>query len=78
MYVNLGVEAPIRVSYHFAIFGGCWSTASGNVKYYICHMTRKKHLIEGSCDMSGSSSYYFTILASLVVIGIVVTELHFF
>ena len=77
MYVNLGVEAPIRVSYHFAMFGGSWSTASGNVKYYICHMTRKKQLIEGSCNMSGSSSYYVTTLASLVVIGIVVIELHF-
>ena len=68
-------EMPFTVSYHPAIFGGHWSSASGDMKYSIGHMTSKNNVIEGSCNfMSESSSFYATTLSSLVAIGIVIVE----
>ena len=48
----------IIVSHYFA-FGGDWSSASGDIKYLICHLASQNHVIEGpSSFMSGSSSWY--------------------
>ena len=44
------------VSHHFAMFGGYWSSAGGDIKYLICHVTSQKHVVEGSCNfMFGGS-----------------------
>ena len=54
------------VNHHFAIFGGHWSSANGDVKYLICHVTSQNHVIGGSSNfMSWTSSWYVTILPSL-------------
>ena len=29
---------------HLAMFGGNWSSASGDIKYLICHMNSQNHL----------------------------------
>ena len=54
------------VTHHFAMFGGHWSSANGDVKYLICHVTSQNHVIGGSSNfMSWTSSWYVTILPSL-------------
>ena len=74
-YVNLWVKL-ITVSQHLAMFGGHWSSASRDIKYLICHMNLQNHVIEGSSNfMSGSSSWYISILPSVVALRIVVVEM---
>ena len=34
-------------SHHLAMFCDHWSTANGDIKYLLCHMTSQKHVIEG-------------------------------
>ena len=64
------------VSHHLAMFGDHWSSASGNIKYLIFHVTSQNHLIEGSCKfMNETSLLYVTTMPSLVTIGIVVIEI---
>ena len=61
------------------MFGSHWSSASGNLKYLIYHVTLQVHAIEGSGGfLSGSSLYYVTNRRSLVVIGIMVVEMFLF
>ena len=56
-----------------------WSTAIGDIKYLICHMTSQKHMTEGSSNvMSGSSSFYFTTSPSFVAMSIAVVEIQCF
>ena len=65
---------------HLATFVGHWSSAKGDMKYLIYHVTSQNHVIEGSTNfMSCSSSWYVivTTLFSLVVIGIVVIVVYF-
>ena len=63
-------------SHHLAMFGGHWSSASGDIKYLICHVTSQNHVIERSSNfMSESSSWHVTTLPSLVPIGIVAVEM---
>ena len=63
------------VSHHLAMFCDHWSSASGNIKYLIFHVTSQNHLIEGSCKfMKETSLLYVTAMPSLVAIGIVVIE----
>ena len=64
------------VTHHFAMFGGHWSSANGDVKYLICHVTSQNHVIGGSSNfMSWTSSWYVTNLPSLAARGIVVIEM---
>ena len=64
------------VSHHLAMFGGHWSSASGDVKYLTCHVTLQNYVIEGSVNfVSGSSSWYITTLPSLVATGIVAVQI---
>ena len=44
--MNLWAEAP-TVSYDNAMFGGYWSSASGDIRYLICHVTSQNHVIKG-------------------------------
>ena len=45
------------VSYHLAMFGGHWSSASGDLKYLTYHVTLQIRVIKGSSNvMIGSSS----------------------
>ena len=37
-------------SHCFAMFRGYWSSASGDIKYLICHVISQKHVIEGSSN----------------------------
>ena len=63
------------VSHLLAMFGDHWSSASGNIKYLVFHVTSQNHLIEGSCKfMIETSLLYVTVMSSLMAIGIVVTE----
>ena len=59
------------------MFGGHWSSASGDIKYLTCHMTlQNNHLVERSRNfMSGSSSFYVANLQGLVAVGIVAAEI---
>ena len=58
------------------MFGSHWSSASGDIKYLICHVNLQNHVIEGLCDLlSGCSSWCVTNLSSLVAKGIVVVEI---
>ena len=52
------------------MFGGHWSSASGDIKYLTCHVTLQNHVIEGS------SNFYKW--PSLVAIGIVIVEINVF
>ena len=61
---------PVMVSHHLAMFGGHWSSASGDIKYLTCHVTLQNHVIEGS------SNFYKW--PSLVAIGIVIVEINVF
>ena len=63
------------MSHH--LFGGHWSSASGDIKYLTCHVSLQNHVIEGSSNfLSGSFSWYITTaLSSLVLIGIAVVEM---
>ena len=47
VYVNSWWK-PLTVSFHLAMFGGHCSSASGNIKYFICHVTSQNDVIEGS------------------------------
>ena len=61
------------VSCHLAMFGGHWSSASGNIKHLNCYMTSQNYVAEESCNfMSESFLLCVTTLSSLVVIDIVV------
>ena len=63
-------------SHHLATFGDHWSSASGNIKYLIFHVTSQNHLIEGSCKfLNETSLLYVTAMPSLVAIVIVVIEI---
>ena len=70
----------LMVSHHLAMFGGHWSSASGDIKYLKYHVTLQNHVIEGLSNvMSGNSSWYITTLPILVAIDIVVEiRFHFF
>ena len=58
------------------MFGGDWSSASADTKYLICKVISQNHVNEVSSNfMSGSSSWYVTILPSLMSIGIVLVEI---
>ena len=63
------------VSHHLTMHGGF--IATGNIEYWICHVTSQNHVIEGSSNfMSDSFSWYVTTtFPSLVAIGIVVVEM---
>ena len=37
----------------FPMSGGHWSSASGDVKFLMCHMISQDHVIEGSCVVTG-------------------------
>ena len=64
------------MSHNLAMFGGHWSSASGDIEYLKCHVILQNDVIEGSSNfMSGSSSWYVTTLPSLVSIGILVVEI---
>ena len=64
------------VSHHLAMFGDHWSSASGNIKYLIFHLTSKNHLIEGSCKfLNKTSLQYVTTVPNLVAVDIVVIEI---
>ena len=53
------------------MFGGQWSSASGDIKYLICHVISQNHVIEGLSNfLSWSSSWYVTTLPCLVAIGV--------
>ena len=54
------------------VIDGHWSNASGNAIYLVCHMTLQSHVLGGSNFISGSSSWYITILTSVVTMVIVV------
>ena len=59
------------VSYHLAMFGGKWSSASEDTKYLIGLLTSQNQVIERASNfMIESSSLYVTIVPSLVAIGI--------
>ena len=76
-YANLWFLASL--SYHLDMFGDHGSSASRDIKYFICHVTLQKHVIEGSCNfMNGSFSQYFTTLTSFVEIGIVAVAIQCF
>ena len=52
------------VSYHLAMFGGHWSSASGDIKYLTYHVTLQIRVIKGSSNvMIGSSSIAYHHLA---------------
>ena len=58
------------------MFGGYWSSASGDIKHFICYVITQNHMVEESyIFMSGSSSLDVTTLLSLVAIGIAVVEI---
>ena len=62
--------------HRYVMFGGHWSNAGGHMKRLIWHVAFHNQAIEGSSIfMSGSSSWYVTILPSLVAIGIAVVEI---
>ena len=70
---------PFTVSHHLPMFGGHWSSGTGDIKYWICHITLQNHVIEGSCNfMIRSSSWHITTLPTLVTIDIVVVEIKCF
>ena len=70
-YANQWVEIPG----HLGMFGGHWSSASGDKKYIICQVTSQKQVIEISGNfIGGSSSLYVTTLPSLVARGIVIVD----
>ena len=70
---------PFTLSYRLAMFGGHWSSVSGDIKYLICHVISQKHVIEGSSNfMSEASSWYIMTLPSLVATDIVVVEINCF
>ena len=67
------------VSYHLAMFGGHLSSAMGDMKYLLSHVTSQNHANKESDKfMCGSSSLHVTTLPSLVAVGIVVVELKCF
>ena len=66
----------LTVSHNLAMFGGYWFSASGDMKYLICHVISQNYVIEGSSNFTkGSSSLYISTLSSFVAIGIVLVEM---
>ena len=47
------------VSHHLAMFGDHWFSASGDMKYLICHMISQNHVIERASNFMSGSHYYF-------------------
>ena len=45
-YVNLWGK-PLTVIHNLAMFGGHWTSASGDIKYLKCRVTSENHVIEG-------------------------------
>ena len=43
------------ISHHLVMFGGDWSSLSEVVKYLVCHVTSRDHVIQGSCDFKGGA-----------------------
>ena len=71
-------EFILTLSYHLAMFCGHWSSASGDIKYLICHVTSQSHVIEGSSSsVSWNLSWYVNILPNMVAISILVVEICF-
>ena len=59
------------MSHHLAINGGDWSSASGDIKYLICHVSLQNHVINVSSNfMSGN----FMVCYQLAKFGIVVVR----
>ena len=57
------------VSHNLTVLEGHWSSASEYIKYLICHVTSKNHVIVGSNNfMSGSSSWYITNLVAIYIV----------
>ena len=55
------------------------SFASEDLKYFICHVTSKDHLIEGLYEFTGwSSSQYVTTQTNLMTVNIVIVETCFY
>ena len=55
---------PVMVSYHFAMFGGHWSSASGDIEYLTYQVTLQIRVIKGSTNvMTGGSSIAYHHLA---------------
>ena len=64
------------VSHNLMMFDDDGSSASGNIKYLIFHVTSQNHLIEESCKfMNNTCLLYVTIMPSLVAIDLVVIEI---
>ena len=59
------------MNHHLAIIGGDWSSASGDIKYLICHVSLQNYVINVSSNfMSGS----FMVCYQLAKFGIVVVR----
>ena len=72
-FATLWVEAPLGKSP--PCHGHHWSSASGDIRNLIYHVTSQDRVIEGSCEFMGrSSSLYVSALPCLVAKGIVVVE----
>ena len=69
-YANFWLK-PFAVCHYFTMFGGHWSSAIGDIKYFICHVTSQYHVIDGSCNfIRGRSSWKATNQQILVIIVI--------
>ena len=56
------------VSHHLAIFGGHWSSASGNMQYVNIQVTSQNHVTERSSNfMSGRLSLCTSLVAKFIV-----------
>ena len=76
MLINIYWWKPFIVSNHFVVFGGYSSGAIGYVKYLICCVTSRNHVIGGSSNfINGDPWWYVTILPILVGIGIAVIDM---
>ena len=54
------------VSQPLAMFGGHWSSATGDIKYLMCHVISQNLVIEGSGNfMSWSSIWVGTIVVEI-------------
>ena len=62
--------------YHLPMFGGHWSSASGDVIYLTRHVTSQNHVIERPRNfLDWISSWHVITLPSVVVIGIMVVQI---
>lgn len=76
-YVDLWEEAPQCKLPPYHVWW-LWSSANGDIKYLICHVTSQNHVIEVSCSFSGGiSSFSDSAEPSMVVLGIVVVQTCF-